>query len=44
MIRIENLRKRFDDGRWITDGVNLTIPDGKMTVIVGLSGKVNQYS
>ncbi len=39
MIRIENLRKRFDDGRWITDGVNLTIPDGKMTVIVGLSGE-----
>lgn len=39
MIRIENLRKRFDDGRWITDGVNLTIPEGKMTVIIGLSGE-----
>ncbi|MGE0009642.1 MAG: ABC transporter ATP-binding protein [Candidatus Babeliales bacterium] len=39
MIRIENLRKRFDDGRWITNGVNLTIPEGKMTVIIGLSGE-----
>lgn len=39
MIRIENLRKQFDGGRWITDGVNLTIPEGKMTVIVGLSGE-----
>lgn len=38
MIRIEDLRKQFDS-RWITDGVNLTIPEGKMTVIVGLSGE-----
>lgn len=39
MIRLENLRKQFDGGRWVTDGVNLTIPEGQMTVIVGLSGE-----
>lgn len=38
MIRIINLRKQFDH-RWVTDGVNLEIPDGKMTVIIGRSGE-----
>lgn len=38
MIQIINLRKQFDH-RWVTDGVNLEIPDGKMTVIVGRSGE-----
>lgn len=38
MIQIINLRKQFDS-RWVTDGINLEIPDGKMTVIVGKSGE-----
>lgn len=38
MIKIINLRKKFDH-RWITDGVNLEIPEGKMTVIIGRSGE-----
>ncbi|MCF7900430.1 ATP-binding cassette domain-containing protein, partial [Candidatus Babeliales bacterium] len=28
-----------DDGPWITNGVNLTIPAGKMTCIIGRSGE-----
>lgn len=40
MIVLKNLKKRFsDDGPWITDGVNLNIPDGKMTCIIGRSGE-----
>ena len=40
MIEIKNLKKRFsDDGPWITDGVNLEIPSGKMTCIIGRSGE-----
>lgn len=38
MIRIIDLKKRFDS-TWITKGVNLTIPDGQMTVIIGRSGE-----
>jgi phospholipid/cholesterol/gamma-HCH transport system ATP-binding protein len=38
MIQIINLRKQFDH-RWVTDGVNLEIPMGKMTVIIGRSGE-----
>lgn len=38
MIKIVDLKKRFD-GRWVTDGINLEIPEGKMTVIVGRSGE-----
>ncbi len=38
MIEIIDLKKKFDD-KWITKGVNLEIPDGKMTVIIGRSGE-----
>lgn len=38
MIRIEDLKKRFDD-KWVTKGVNLEIPDGQMTCIIGQSGE-----
>lgn len=38
-IKIVDLKKRFDEGKWITDGVNLEIPEGQMTVIVGRSGE-----
>lgn len=38
MIKLNNLRKKFGD-RWVTDGVNLTIPTGQMTVIIGKSGE-----
>ena len=40
MIQLTNVKKRFsDDGPWVTDGVNLTIPDGQMTCIIGQSGE-----
>lgn len=40
MIRIQNLKKRFtDDGPWITDGVDLEIPEGQITCIIGRSGE-----
>lgn len=39
MIQIINLKKRFGTGRWILDGINLTIPTGKMTCIIGRSGE-----
>ena len=38
MIELINVRKRFDN-RWVTNGVNLKIPQGKMTVIIGRSGE-----
>jgi len=38
MIEIIDLKKRFKD-KWITKGVNLSIPEGKMTVIIGRSGE-----
>lgn len=38
MIIIKNLKKRFDD-HWVLKDVNLTIPTGKMTCIVGRSGE-----
>lgn len=37
-IKIVDLKKRFDS-KWITKGVNLEIPEGKMTVIIGRSGE-----
>jgi phospholipid/cholesterol/gamma-HCH transport system ATP-binding protein len=40
MIKIKDLKKRFsEDGPWITDGVNLEIPAGQMTCIIGRSGE-----
>jgi len=38
MIRIENLQKSFGT-HWVTHGVNLKIPAGQMTVIIGPSGE-----
>lgn len=38
MIKIVDLYKKFDD-RWVTQGVNLEIPKGQMTVIIGRSGE-----
>ncbi|WP_018350275.1 ABC transporter ATP-binding protein [Longispora albida] len=38
MIRFENVTKRFPDGTLALDGLNLDIPDGKITVLVGASG------
>ncbi len=38
MIHIRNLMKAFDN-HIITNGLNLDIPDGKMTVIIGRSGE-----
>lgn len=38
MIRVVNLKKKFDT-RWITNGVNLEIPSGQMTCIIGRSGE-----
>lgn len=37
-IKLVDLKKEFD-GKWVTKGVNLEIPSGKMTVIVGRSGE-----
>jgi len=37
-IKLVDLKKEFD-GKWITKGVNLEIPSGQMTVIVGRSGE-----
>ncbi len=38
MIQIVDLKKKFGD-KFVTNGVNLEIPDGKMTVIIGRSGE-----
>ena len=38
-IKIIDLKKRFDEGRWISDGLNLDIPAGKTTCIIGQSGE-----
>src|SRR5204862_7100228 len=37
-IKIVDLYKKFDD-HWVTKGVNLDIPNRKMTVIIGRSGE-----
>jgi phospholipid/cholesterol/gamma-HCH transport system ATP-binding protein len=37
-IKIVDLTKDFD-GHWVTRGVNLDIPEGKMTIIIGRSGE-----
>jgi len=38
MIELVNLKKRFKNN-WVTKGVNLKIPDGQMTCIIGRSGE-----
>ncbi|MCC7415136.1 MAG: ATP-binding cassette domain-containing protein [Epsilonproteobacteria bacterium] len=38
MIKLVNLKKKFGN-TWITNGVNLAIPDHQMTVIIGKSGE-----
>ncbi len=38
MIKLEDVRKKFGT-KWITQGVNLEIPDKKTTCIMGLSGE-----
>ena len=38
MIKVIDLKKRFDT-KWVTKGVNLDIPDGQMTCIIGQSGE-----
>lgn len=37
-IQIKNLRKKFGD-HWVSNGVNLDIPEGQMTAIIGRSGE-----
>jgi phospholipid/cholesterol/gamma-HCH transport system ATP-binding protein len=37
-IKIVGLRKKFDD-KFITNGVDLIIPEGQMTVVIGRSGE-----
>jgi phospholipid/cholesterol/gamma-HCH transport system ATP-binding protein len=39
MIEIRNLRKTFDGVHWITDNLNVNIPSGQMTCIIGRSGE-----
>ncbi len=38
MIKIENLGKRFGT-RWVLKNLNLTIPEGEITCIIGRSGE-----
>jgi phospholipid/cholesterol/gamma-HCH transport system ATP-binding protein len=37
-VEIKNLRKTFDGKDYVLNGVNLVIPKGKITVIIGYSG------
>lgn len=40
MIRLIDVKKRFGDSqRWVSDGINLEIPDGQTTCIIGQSGE-----
>lgn len=40
MIRLIDVKKRFGEGqKWVSNGITLDIPDGKMTCIVGQSGE-----
>ncbi|MBA3954900.1 ATP-binding cassette domain-containing protein [Candidatus Dependentiae bacterium] len=38
MIQLVDLKKNFG-ARWVTNGINLTIPTGKITCIIGRSGE-----
>lgn len=37
-IEIKDLRKTFDGKEYVLDGINLKIPKGKITVLIGFSG------
>lgn len=37
-VSIKNLRKTFDGKDYVLDGINLEIPKGKITVVIGYSG------
>jgi phospholipid/cholesterol/gamma-HCH transport system ATP-binding protein len=37
-VRIENLKKTFDGKEFVVNGMDLSIPKGKITVIIGFSG------
>lgn len=39
MIQLINLKKKFGEDRYVSNGVTLTIPTGKMTCIIGRSGE-----
>lgn len=39
MIKLINLKKRFGEDRFVSNGITLTIPTGKMTCIIGRSGE-----
>lgn len=39
MIQLINLKKRFGEDRYVSNGITLTIPTGKMTCIIGRSGE-----
>lgn len=38
-IKIIDLKKRFGEGRWVSNGLNLNISEGKTTCIIGQSGE-----
>ena len=38
MIKLIDLKKEFE-GKYVTNGVNLTIPTGETTCIIGRSGE-----
>jgi phospholipid/cholesterol/gamma-HCH transport system ATP-binding protein len=38
-IKIVDLKKRFDEGRWVSNELSLSIPEGKTTCIIGQSGE-----
>lgn len=38
-IEIKNLKKRFGDGDWVTNGLTLSIPQGKLICLIGQSGE-----
>ena len=41
-IEIRNLKKKFTD-EWITNGLDLDVPAGKMTCIIGPSGEGKSF-
>lgn len=38
-IEIKNLKKRFDEGDWVTNDLTLSIPEGKLVCLIGQSGE-----